>query len=58
MLQASPKQILENKEFNDLKKIIYCNKNLKYKESNMTELVSGMIATDQDEDGIHLKVVI
>ena len=55
--EATPKQILENKEFSDLKKIIGLQQNMKYKESNMEELRYQriMIATDQDEDGIHIK---
>ena len=54
--EATPKQILENKEFSDLKKIIGLQQNMKYKESNMEELRYQriMIATDQDEDGIHI----
>ena len=53
---ASPKQISENKEINELKKILGLREGIK----SLDELRYGelMVLTDEDVDGIHIKALI
>lgn len=55
---ASVKQLLENQEFNDLKKIIGLQQGKKY--TSLGELRYGrlMIMTDADNDGSHIKGLV
>ena len=55
---ASIKQLVENKEFNDLKKILGLQQNKVY--TSLSELRYGrlMIMTDADADGSHIKGLI
>lgn len=59
--EASPKQITENAEINNLKKILGLKQGEKYdKESSVKSLRYGhlMIMADQDHDGSHIKGLI
>ena len=52
---ASPKEVAENKEINELKKILGLREGVK----SLDELRYGelMVLTDEDVDGIHIKVL-
>lgn len=55
---ANPKQILANKEFNNLKKILGLKQGEKYKDKSKLRYGGIVILTDQDADGFHIKGLI
>ena len=55
---ASPKQLLENEEINNLKKIIGLQHNKDYTELNELRYGGIIIMTDSDVDGHHIKGLI
>lgn len=55
--EASHKQIMDNSEITNLKKILGLKSNVKYNKENIKTLRYGhvLIMTDQDHDGSHIK---
>jgi DNA topoisomerase-2 len=55
---AAPKQIMGNKEFNNLKKILGLKQGEKYTDKSKLRYGGIVILTDQDADGFHIKGLI
>lgn len=55
---ASPKQIFQNAEITNLKKIIGLKQNVAYKDTQTLRYDRIMIMVDQDKDGSHIKGLV
>lgn len=56
--EATKKQLLENEEINDLKKILGLQQGKEYKSTNELRYGSVLILTDADNDGFHIRGLI
>jgi DNA topoisomerase-2 len=55
---ATPKQIMENKEFIDIKNILGLKQNFKYTDTSKLRYGRVIVIADQDPDGSHIKGLV
>jgi len=55
---ATPKQIIENKEFIDIKNILGLKQNVKYTDTSKLRYGKVIVIADQDPDGSHIKGLV